>query len=105
MRNRPKYGVYLWDKSMPGAVRSKALICSRFSSGVAGANPTKIISSVCCVGIGLSDRLTNLTELSYRKRCVCVCVCVCVCHSENYKTSRINGSQIGNIINTAAYIN
>ena len=75
IRNRPKYEVYLWGKSMPGAVRSKALICSRFISGVAGANPAEIISCVCCVGIGLWDRLINLTQLSYRE-CGCVCVCV-----------------------------
>jgi hypothetical protein len=81
---------------MPGAVRSKALICRRFTSGVVGANPVEIISCVCCVGIGLCDRLINLTELSYRE---------CACHSETYKTSRIFGSQICNIINTAAFIN
>ena len=38
IRNRPKYDIYLWGKSMPGAVLSKALIYSRFISGVAGAN-------------------------------------------------------------------
>ena len=64
IRNRPKYDVDLWCKSMPGAVRSKALISNRFISGVAGANPAEIISCVCCV-----DQSNTAVLLG-----VCVCV-------------------------------
>jgi hypothetical protein len=90
--------VYLWGKPFPGAVRSKALIGSRFNTAVAGANPAEIISCVCCKGIGLCNGLIILTQPPYR-----VCVCVCVCYSETSKVSPNIGSRICNIINTARF--
>jgi hypothetical protein len=59
------------------AARSKARVCGRSISGIAGSNPTGVmdVCRECCVlsGRGLCDELINRPEESYRMWRVVLC--------------------------------
>jgi hypothetical protein len=81
---------YTVMKSVPVAVRSKSLVCSRLIPGIACSNPAEsvdihLLFVVCRVESGLCNGLTTRSEESCR---ACVCVCVKLFSVYKYKLQK-----------------